>query len=151
MTATLPARDASANAITYKRRLHHYETDADGVCHFSNYLRLFEEAFSEKLRSLGFATEQLEHGFAVTEVTSIYRAPLRYGDSFEVSLSFSAVRRVALVAVATVRSAKGVCAVITGKFAAIERSTNASSPLDRRLRHCLDALRQDILQEENIC
>lgn len=151
MTIISPERDTSTSSTTYKRRLHHHETDADGVCHFSNYLRLFEEAFSEKLRSLGFATEQLAHGFAVTEVTAIYRAPLRYGDAFEVSLSFSAVRRAALVAVATVRSAKGVCTVVTGTFAAIERDTNTSAPLDRRLRHCLDALRQEILQEENIC
>lgn len=144
-------RDSSASASTYKRRLHHHETDADGVCHFSNYLRIFEEAFSEKLRSLGFATEQLAHGFAVIEVTAIYRAPLRHGDAFEVNLSFSAVRRAALTAVATVRNTKGVCTVVTGTFAAIERSTNVSAPLDRQLRHLLDALRQETLQEEKTC
>lgn len=151
MTASLSTKDPSSSAVTYKRRLHHHETDADGVCHFSNYLRLFEEAFTEKLRSLGFATEQLEHGFAVTEVTATYRAPLRFGDAFEISVSFSTVRRAALVTLATVRSVKGVCAVVTGTFAAIGRSTNASVPLDKQLRHCLDVLRQETLQEENIC
>lgn len=37
----------------YQRKLFHYETDADGVCHASNYLRLFEESMESFFDSKG--------------------------------------------------------------------------------------------------
>lgn len=137
-------------SFVYGRRLHHHETDADGVCHFSNYLRLFEEAFSDALCTVGLPPQSLPHGFAVTEAHTVYRSPLRYGDRFELTLSFHKVRRAAMAAEAIVRRANEVCATVMCTLAAVDRASNASIPLDRRLRLSLGEPRQEITTSEDI-
>ena len=69
----------------YSRQIFHYETDSDGVCHFSNYFRIAEEAL---FHALG-----LEMGrFAVLEATAQYLQPLRHGSPFAVSIELAGMR-----------------------------------------------------------
>jgi YbgC/YbaW family acyl-CoA thioester hydrolase len=122
----------------YGRHLHHYETDADGVCHFSNYLRIFEEAFGSALRQTVKDIQlQLAHSFAVTEVQGSYQNPMRYGDEFSAKLQFNIVRRSFFVAEATISVGALICAVVSAKLAAISIEDNRSVPLDEKLRHYL--------------
>ncbi len=129
--------------MTYQRRLFHHETDSDGVCHFSNYLRHFEEAFSETLTALDLPMETLPHSFAVTDVTSQYSHPIRFGDQFAVALDFSGVRRSFLVADATITSNGALCANVRVKLAAIDRDTGNSTALAPDLRTSLASYKDD--------
>lgn len=120
--------------FSYGRYLHHYETDADGVCHFSNYFRIFEEAFAATLRqSPGFSMES-GHSFAVTEAQSVYSQPIRHGDYFKVNFSPTKVARSFLVASATIYVGDEVFAKVSGKLAAVGKSDNKSMPLNPELR-----------------
>lgn len=125
------------NTFVYRRRLHHHETDADGVCHASNYLRLFEEALCETLRSLAHPPEQLSHNIAIAHAAVTYRHPLSYGDQFEVSLRFAAIRRARFDVLATVRLGDRVCTEISCVLAAVDRAARTSVSFDRDLHQTL--------------
>ncbi len=67
--------------MIYKRKIHFYETDAQGVLHHSNYFRLFEEARGELLRSLGIPYSRLrEEGYEVVllEAECRFKKPIFY-------------------------------------------------------------------------
>ena len=74
--------------IALKRKLHHYETDKDGVCHFSNYFRICEEAFSAVIHA-----ECGDLTFAVVNATANYQKPLKAFDSFAVALRIVEMKR----------------------------------------------------------
>jgi len=114
----------------YKRRVHFYETDAQGVVHHSNYFRFFEEARGEFLRSLGFPYSKMrERGLEVVLLSAScdYKKPLRYDELFTVELrltelsrfffsfSYRVLREGELVAVAKTRH----CALKGGKPASL--------------------------------
>ena len=71
-------------------RIYWEDTDAAGIVFYANYLKFFERARTEWLRSLGFDQERLraEDGvaFVVTETTLRYRLPARLDDMLEVTV-----------------------------------------------------------------
>jgi len=72
-------------------RVYWEDTDAAGIVFYANYLKFFERARTEWLRSLGYEQERLraEHGiaFVVTDTSLSYRAPARLDDLLEVSVT----------------------------------------------------------------
>ncbi|MCX8076943.1 MAG: acyl-CoA thioesterase [Aquificaceae bacterium] len=80
----------------YRRRVQFYETDAQGIVHHSNYLRYFEEARGELLRSIGFPYSTLrEEGFEVVllSLECEFIKPLRYDEEFEITVSLHHIDR----------------------------------------------------------
>ena len=81
-------------AFRFAMRVYWEDTDAAGIVFYANYLKFFERARTEWLRSLGFEQERLraESGiaFVVTETSVRYRRPARLDDVISVSV---AVRR----------------------------------------------------------
>jgi len=71
-------------------RIYWEDTDAAGIVFYANYLKFFERARTEWLRSLGFGQEQLrtEAGiaFVVSETRLRYRRPARLDDVIDVSV-----------------------------------------------------------------
>ncbi|WP_122586147.1 acyl-CoA thioesterase [Pseudomonas viridiflava] len=126
--------------FSYNRHLHHYETDADGVCHFSNYLRIFEEAFEFSLAEIGLASSKVEHGFAVVGLQADYAYPVRAGEKFTAVLRFTSVKRSFFEAHVSVGVGDKHCALIKAKLAVIERKTNGSISLSPMLREKLNTL-----------
>ncbi|ATV20678.1 hypothetical protein CFN58_05785 [Pseudomonas avellanae] len=123
--------------FSYNRHLHHYETDADGVCHFSNYLRIFEEAFEFSLAEIGVASSKVEHGFAVVGLQADYAYPVRAGEKFTAVIRFTCVKRSFLEAHVSVVVGGQHCALIKARLAAIDRTTNSSISLSPILREIL--------------
>jgi len=74
----------------FKLRVYWEDTDAAGIVFYANYLKFFERARSEWLRSLGFEQERLraESGvaFVVTETSVRYRRPARLDDVIAVTV-----------------------------------------------------------------
>lgn len=128
--------------LRYARTLHHHETDADGVCHFSNYLRIFEEALEHAFEQSGVCASRLDHGLAVVAVNASYVHPLRHGDTFDVQFTFTQVNRSFLQAQALVRLGGKQSATINATLAAINRQTNQSTALDMSLRRTLSQLKK---------
>jgi acyl-CoA thioester hydrolase len=85
MPATTPEPD-----FRFSLRVYWEDTDAGGVVFYANYLKFFERARTEWLRSLGHEQERLraEHGmlFVVTDTAVRYRSPARLDDLLDVTV-----------------------------------------------------------------
>jgi acyl-CoA thioester hydrolase len=82
-------------------RVYWEDTDAGGVVFYANYLKFFERARTEWLRSLGFAQQRLreEHGliFIVIDTAVRYLKPARLDDMLDVTVALREPRRASLV------------------------------------------------------
>ena len=72
-------------------RIYWEDTDAAGIVFYANYLKFFERARTEWLRSLGFGQETLRRdaaiAFVVSETKLRYRRPARLDDVIDVSVA----------------------------------------------------------------
>jgi acyl-CoA thioester hydrolase len=79
-----------APAFWHPLRVYWEDTDAGGVVFYANYLKFFERARTEWLRSLGIEQQALRHAtgtvFVVTQTQVHYRAPARLDDELQVSV-----------------------------------------------------------------
>lgn len=82
-------------------RVYYENTDAGGVVYHAEYLKFFERARSEWLRSLGFAHPELmaNHGviFVVRQMQIKYRQPARFDESLEVVTTLGELGRSKIV------------------------------------------------------
>jgi len=94
--------DLSSCPVQHRHRVRVYweDTDAGGVVFYANYLKFFERARTEWLRTLGFGQQRLkeEHGlmFVVSHTAVDYRRPARLDDELELTVSLRHTGRVAL-------------------------------------------------------
>ncbi len=71
----------------YKRQIYYYDTDAEGVVYYGNYLRFLEEARTKFIEDLGYNLKKLsEDGylFAIKKQEIEYKAPIYYGEIIEI-------------------------------------------------------------------
>ena len=82
--------DSDSLAFRFALRVYWEDTDAGGVVFYANYLKFFERARTEWLRSLGHEQERLRHEtgtvFIVTDATVHYRRPARLDDMLAVTV-----------------------------------------------------------------
>ncbi len=82
-------------------RVYWEDTDAAGIVFYANYLKFFERARTEWLRSFGLEQERLraESGvaFVVTETALRYFAPARLDDMIEISVHVERLGQASLV------------------------------------------------------
>jgi acyl-CoA thioester hydrolase len=80
----------ATSTFAHTLRIYWEDTDAGGVVFYANYLKFFERARTEWLRSLGFAQEQLraETGaiFIVSQTSVRYLRPARLDDQLTVTV-----------------------------------------------------------------
>ena len=71
-------------------RVYYEDTDAGGVVFYANYLKFFERARTEWLRTLGFSQEVLAHSqgliFVVRSTAVDYLAPARLDDELKLTV-----------------------------------------------------------------
>jgi acyl-CoA thioester hydrolase len=74
-------------------RIYWEDTDAGGVVFYANYLKFFERARTEWLRSFGHSQEQLRQDtgaiFIVTDTSVRYLKPARLDDRIEVTVDMN--------------------------------------------------------------
>jgi len=96
-----PADRAATAPFTWPLRVYWEDTDAGGVVFYANYLKFFERARTEWLRSLGFSQEQLRLDtgvmFVVTDTSVRYRQPARLDEELHVSVRVVEQGRASLV------------------------------------------------------
>ena len=88
-------------AFTFPIRIYWEDTDAGGIVFYANYLKFFERARTEWLRSLGVEQQSLkdESGgmFVVSETLLKYFSPARLDDLLEVTAQTAESGRASLV------------------------------------------------------
>jgi acyl-CoA thioester hydrolase len=82
-------------------RVYWEDTDAGGIVFYANYLKFFERARTEWLRSLGVGQQALRERtggmFVVSETTARYHRPARLDDELLVSARLCEAGRASLV------------------------------------------------------
>ena len=81
-------------------RIYWEDTDAGGIVFYANYLKFFERARTEWLRSLGFGQQVLRDQsggmFVVSETAVKYHSPARLDDTLLVTAELQDAGRVSL-------------------------------------------------------
>ena len=96
MTAPTP------DSVRHRHRMRVYweDTDAGGVVFYANYLKFFERARTEWLRSLGFSQQRLKEDegvmFVVSHTAVNYLRPARLDDELEVTVSLQFAGRASM-------------------------------------------------------
>ncbi|TFW20888.1 tol-pal system-associated acyl-CoA thioesterase [Duganella callida] len=82
-------------------RVYYEDTDAGGIVYYANYLKFFERARTEWLRSLDFSQhnliEQHDTLFVVKSVSADYHAPARLDDVLKLTVNIEKIGRASLV------------------------------------------------------
>ena len=99
-------------------RIYWEDTDAAGIVFYANYLKFFERARTEWLRSFGLEQERLraESGvaFVVTETTLRYFAPARLDDMIDITVHTERLGQASLVV--TQQALRGNHVLVEGKI-----------------------------------
>ena len=81
-------------------RIYWEDTDAAGIVFYANFLKFFERARTEWLRTKGYSQEQLRTergtGFIVTDASISYRRPARLDDLIDVTVALTRVGQASL-------------------------------------------------------
>jgi acyl-CoA thioester hydrolase len=87
---SLPSSTAAEPAFRHRLRVYWEDTDAGGIVFYANYLKFFERARTEWLRSAGISQEALrcDEGlmFVVADTRLRYLAPARLDDLLDVTV-----------------------------------------------------------------
>jgi acyl-CoA thioester hydrolase len=98
---------AAAGAFTWPVRVYWEDTDAGGIVFYANYLKFFERARTEWLRSLGVMQSRLREstgGMFIVSATSVrYLAPARLDDELLVTARLETARQASLIIVQQAR------------------------------------------------
>jgi len=88
-------------------RVYYEDTDAGGVVYHANYLKYFERARTERLRSLGFELDELKRSagvlFVVKSMQVDFLRPAYFNDYLSVSAEMSEVKRASLTFIQEIR------------------------------------------------
>jgi len=88
------------DAFRHPLRVYWEDTDAGGVVFYANYLKFFERARTEWLRTLGFNQQQMlrDDGvmFVVADTAVRYLRPARLDDLIEVTVSVAESARASM-------------------------------------------------------
>ncbi|MGC9162003.1 MAG: tol-pal system-associated acyl-CoA thioesterase [Thiomonas sp.] len=94
---------AQARVFRWPVRVYWEDTDAGGIVYYANYLKFFERARTEWLRSLGLAQSELAASagvmFVVAEVQLRYAAAARLDDMLQIQLQVSDIGSASLTVV----------------------------------------------------
>ena len=89
-----------AKPFRHPVRVYWEDTDAGGIVYYANYLRFFERARTEWLRSLGVEQQALRERtgamFIVSETTIRFRQPARLDDRIDITVAVRHAARASL-------------------------------------------------------
>jgi len=93
--------EAGPRPFVWPVRVYFHDTDAGGIVYHANYLRFFERARSEWLRSLGGPSHSeiaaaRDEVFVVRDLRIEYLRPARLDDMLELELAVAGGRRASL-------------------------------------------------------
>ena len=124
-------------------RVYWEDTDAAGIVFYANYLKFFERARTEWLRTLGFGQEALRRdagiAFVVSETAVRYRRPARLDDVVDVSVDVRHLGQASLEIAQEARRADELLADGTIRIGCVELGTFRPCRIPNAIRQSLRA------------
>ena len=125
----------------FEMRVYWEDTDAAGIVFYANYLKFFERARTEWLRSLGFGQEALRRedgiAFVVSETAVRYLRPARLDDVLSVSVDVRHLGQASLEIAQEARRADELLADATIRIGCVELGTFRPCRISNTIRHTL--------------
>jgi tol-pal system-associated acyl-CoA thioesterase len=121
-------------------RVYIEDTDAGGIVYYVNYLKYFERARTELMRSLGQSKAAVrEDGtqYVVTDASISYRRPAVLDDELQVSAAVTSVGAATLTFRQTVRRGQELLAEGQVQVACVDSASGRPRRLDAQLRQRL--------------
>ena len=120
------------------------DTDAAGVMFFANHLKLVHNTYEAFMTSIGFGLNRILRDtpflLPVVHVEADYKAPLRLGDRFRISLT-STVKDRSFLITALFRGPSGeIAAEVTTVHLPIHKKTGKRLPLPDELKQGLRSI-----------
>lgn len=116
-----------SGSFAWPVRVYWEDTDAGGIVFYANYLKFFERARTEWLRSLGVAQSTLKEeggGMFVVGATSVrYLAPARLDDELLVTAQLESGGRASLIIAQEARRGDTLLAVGTIRIGWVDAAT----------------------------
>lgn len=132
--------------FTWTIRVYYEDTDTCGIVYYANYLKFFERARTEWLRSMGFEQQKMadELGlrFVIARVECDYRLPARLDDAIEIDLCVARAGQASMVFEQAARRGGDVLATARVRVGCIEASRLTPTPLPPLLIAALKQLPQ---------
>lgn len=105
-------------------RVYYEDTDAGGVVFYANYLKFFERARTEMLRSMGFEQDRLidEQGiiFVVRSIQIDYLMPARFNEQINVSAIVTLAKKASLIFEQTITRGSDMLCTGTVRIACLD-------------------------------
>ena len=123
-------------------RVYIEDTDAGGIVYYVNYLKYFERARTELMRSFGLeraAVADAGWNFVVSDVSLSYKEPARLDDQLHATAVISAVGGATINFHQKVRRADAVLVAGDIQIACVDRGTGRPTRLDAALRKQVEA------------
>jgi acyl-CoA thioester hydrolase len=128
-------------AFSVALRVYWEDTDAAGIVFYANYLKFFERARTEWLRSFGFGQEALRReagiAFVVSETRLRYRRPARLDDLIDVSVDVVHLGQASLEIAQQARRADELLADGTIRIGCVELGTFRPCRIPNDIRDCI--------------
>jgi len=127
-------------------RVYYEDTDTCGIVYYANYLKFFERARTEWLRSMGFEQQKMadELGlrFVITRVECDFKQPAKLDDVIELDVHVARVGSASIVFEQTARLGTVSLASARVRVGCIESNTLTPAPLPPLLLAAVEQLPQ---------
>ncbi len=122
-------------------RIYYEDTDAGGIVYYANYLKFFERARTEWLRSLGFSQQELlghDIAFVVRHVDMHYHIPAQFDDEITVYTNLSELKKASMVFTQTIKKHNSVLVSATIQVACVKLAHMKPSAIPKDIyKECL--------------
>ncbi len=125
------------NSDQFNYRIYYEDTDAGGVVYYANYLKFFERARTDFLRSIGIIQTQLANEeniiFVVKKCTIEYSYPARLDDEVVVDIKISEINKVSLTMKQEMRKSAQIIANLEVQIVCLNRQNFKPTRLPQKL------------------
>jgi acyl-CoA thioester hydrolase len=132
-----------AKPFRHATRVYWEDTDAGGIVYYANYLKFFERARTEWLRSLGIQQQQMRDRdgtqFIVSQATLQYHRPARLDDLLDITVAVRHAARASLQLEQQALRGTELLAEGTVRIACIEAPTLKLRRIPEEVLHLLQS------------
>jgi acyl-CoA thioester hydrolase len=132
--------------FTWTIRVYYEDTDTCGIVYYANYLKFFERARTEWLRSVGFeqqkVADELGLRFVIARVECDFRQPARLDDVIDVDVRVARAGSASIVFDQTAKRGDTVLATARVRAGCIESNSLIPMPMPPLLRAAVEQLPQ---------
>ncbi len=130
--------------FTWTIRVYYEDTDTCGIVYYANYLKFFERARTEWLRSVGFEQQKVADDlglrFVISRAECDFKLPARLDDLIELDVRVARLGSASMVFEQSARRGSTVLARARVRVGCIETKTLAPAPLPPELRAAVERL-----------